>query len=249
MPEFTVVLVEPEFEESIGFVARAMKNFGLKTLRIVKPIAKLSVAGRMRAGHAQNILDSMTIHSSLTSALNEADLSVGTTAQTSHSTFTLLRRPISPRELGEVLHNTTGTVAILLGREGTGLSNNELGLCDLIVTIPAASQYQTMNLSHAAAIVFYELFQSRNDDGWKEVLADEATKRQILQFMSELAFSARLKEYKIGIATKALRNVMGRSAIRQREASVLAGLFRKISEMKTPNLAGSSRRKARPVSV
>lgn len=55
-------MVEPEFEESIGFVARAMGNFGIADLRSVNPVAVLGSEGRIRGGHAQDILDSFTVH-------------------------------------------------------------------------------------------------------------------------------------------------------------------------------------------
>lgn len=230
-----VILVEPEFEESIGFVARSMKNFGLRQLKVVNPIAKLSDYGRMRAGHAQEILDNISSHSSLKDALDETDLSVGTTAQISHFSANLLRRPVTPKELATVVRSTEGKITLVFGREGTGLNNIELGICDVTMTIPTSEKYRTLNISHAAAIVFYELFQAREE--WiGEAMANEPTKQKILQLCSQLAFSAGLKEHKVGIALKTLRNIMGRSAIRRREASVLAGLLRRISEHKTASV-------------
>ena len=68
---------------------------------------------------------------------------------------------MTPRELSKVLAQQAGTVGTVFGREGTGLNNHELSLCDAIVTIPASKAYQTLNLSHAAAIIFYELFKLR----------------------------------------------------------------------------------------
>ncbi|TMI37812.1 RNA methyltransferase [Candidatus Bathyarchaeota archaeon] len=69
-PDYRIVLVEPRFEESIGFVARAMKNFGLTSLRLVKPVTDFGHNGRMRGGHAQDVLDSTTVHESLLKALD-----------------------------------------------------------------------------------------------------------------------------------------------------------------------------------
>jgi TrmH family RNA methyltransferase len=251
MPSFFVVLVETEFEESIGFVARAMKNFGLKQLRLVNSIAETSSVARSRAGHAQDIMDNIEMHSSLIHAVKDADVTIGTTAQVSHSTCTLLRRPISPRQLSDVLYHTEGNVALVFGREGTGLTNEELGICDVVVTIPASSEYGTMNLSHAAAILMYEIFQTSRIDSETELLASQATKQKILDLMSELAISSGIKEYKVGIAVKALRNILGRSAVRGREASVLAGTLRKIAETKidTPNIETNQARINKKITV
>src|SRR5438093_12113861 len=99
-----------------------MKNFGLTSLRLVKPVTDFGHNGRMRGGHAQDVLDSSTIHESLLDALDGVDLSIGTTAQRARSSANLLRRPMTPRELSEVLAQQAGTVGLVFGREGTGLT-------------------------------------------------------------------------------------------------------------------------------
>jgi len=223
------VLVEPSFEESIGFVARAMKNFGLSDLHLVSPIAVLGPSGRMRAGHAQDILDSIVGHRSLKEALEGLDLSIGTTAQKSYAHSNLVRKPMTPRELGRVLGNQAGTVGIVFGREGTGLTNVELGQCDATLTIPAVSEYQTLNLSHAAAIVFYELHDSAVEPS-TDRLASEEVKKTILGFLSESAVLSGIEQYERGLLTRAFRNILGRSALRHREGSLLVEVLRKISE-------------------
>lgn len=229
LPDYRVVMVEPFFEESIGFVARAMKNFGLTSLHLVRPSNSLGPTGRMRAAHAQEVLDSMVLHDSLAEALDGLDISVGTTAQKGRSSTNLLRRPMTPEELGKSLVGVSGGVGVVFGREGTGLTNHELSLCDAIVTIPASEAYPTLNLSHAAAIVFYELNKSLGPVIESD-LASEDVKRTILEFFSESSSKAGLEEYRIGLTARALRSVMGRSAIRHREASLLAGALRQISE-------------------
>jgi len=222
-------LVEPAFEESIGLVARAMKNFGLRSLRLVKPVVDLGHIGRMRGGHAQDVLNSITVHESLLESLDGVDLSIGTTAQRGLSATNLLRRPISPRELSEVLAQQDGTVAIIFGREGIGLKNHELSLCDATVTIPASDVYQTLNLSHAAAIVFYELHNSASKVT-DQALATEEVRKTIPRYLSDSMALVGVEDYKIGLATRAVKNVLGRSAIRRREASLLAGALRQISD-------------------
>jgi tRNA/rRNA methyltransferase len=229
LPDYRIVMVEPCFEESIGFVARAMKNFGLNSLSLVNPRVSLSSNGRSRGGHAQEILDAITAHNSLPEALRGLDLSIGTTAQRGHSLTNLLRKPMTPRDLGIALSAQSGKVGIVFGREGTGLSNHELSICDTIVTIPAADAYPTLNLSHAAAIIFYELFQSTIPVTETD-LASEGVRRTMLGYLSESLSQVGLEEYKIGLTLRAFRSIMGRSAIRRREGSLLAGGFRQISE-------------------
>ena len=233
-----VVLVEPCFEESIGFVARAMKNFGLTDLHLVNPAVTIGSSCRSRAGHAQEILDSSKVHRLLSEALRGA-LAVGTTAQRSLSSRNLVRQPLTPKELSRVLTGVEGIVAIVLGREGTGLSNLELGMCDVTVTIPATSRYPTLNLSHAGVIIFYELFASK-EDRMPEDLASERVRTKMLELLSESADSTGLDEYKVGPAVRAFRNVLGRSGIRRREANLLTGTLRRILEYRKGPLKAAS---------
>ena len=222
-------MVEPAFEESIGFVARAMKNFGLSDLGLVNPTATLSKNGRMRGGHAQDILSEMKIYSTFEESLEGADLVVGTTDQKALSGLNLLRQCMTPKQLASVLAETTGTVALVFGREGTGLNNRELDHCNAVVTIPTATEYSALNLSHAAAIVFYESF-STSSNGTSEELAPKEVKTAILRYMLESTTLAGLEDYKTRLTLKALGNVLGRSAVRKREASLLAGALRQIAE-------------------
>ncbi|HET7405215.1 MAG TPA: TrmJ/YjtD family RNA methyltransferase [Candidatus Bathyarchaeia archaeon] len=229
MPSYRVVLVEPAFEESIGFVARAMKNFGISSLHLVNPLASLGETGHMRGGHAQDLLDLATIDGSIEEALQGVDLTVGTSAQKSFSEVNLLRKTMTVKELRSSVENASGIIGLVFGREGTGLTNQELGLCDCVVTIPTASEYHTLNLSHAAAIVFYELYDeaTANDH---DLLASEDVKKTILGYLQESARLAGVEEYRIRLAIRSFRNVMGRSALRWREGSLLAGTLRHISE-------------------
>jgi len=226
------VLVEPSFEESIGFVARAMKNFGLSNLHLVNPKTVLGPSGRMRGGHAQDVLDSIVEHSSLQDALEGLHLSIGTTADRSYTASNLVRKPMTPRALGHVLRKQSGSVGIVFGREGTGLTNVELGHCDATLTIPAVSEYQTLNLSHAAAIVFYELHVAAGESSM-DGLASERVKKTILSFLSDSALRSGIEEHDRALLTRAFRNVLGRSAIRQREGSLLVEVLRRISEALT----------------
>ena len=232
MTDVRVILVEPSFEESIGFVARAMKNFGLSNLHIVNPIAILGPEGRSRGGHAQDVLDSIVHHGSIEEALQGIDLSIGTTAQKSYDSSNLVRKPMTPKELSTMVMSGSGTVGIVFGREGTGLTNSELNKCDATVTIPASSEYPTLNLSHAAAIVFYELY-SVAGESLMDRFASEQVKKTILRFLSESASLSGMDVYKIGLLARAFRNVLGRSGLRHREGSVLAEAMRRISETLT----------------
>jgi TrmH family RNA methyltransferase len=136
---------------------------------------------------------------------------------------------MTPKEFTSIVKRQAGTIGIVFGREGTGLTNAELSQCDATLTIPANSEYQTLNLSHAAAIVFYELHNSW-DESSIDKLASEQVKKTIIRFLSESAALSGMKERDSALLTKACRNVLGRSALRHREGSLLVEALRRISE-------------------
>ena len=245
MTDLRVILVEPNFEESIGFVARAMKNFGFSNLHVVNPRTILGPNGRMRGGHAQDVLDSIVEHSSLGDALEGIDLSVGTTAQRSYVSSNLVRKPMTPKELGSVVKSQSGTVGVVFGREGTGLTNAEMDYCDATLTIPASPEYQTLNLSHAAAIVLYELHLTSGGSATDE-LASEQVKRTILRFMSESAAQSGMEEHDRRLLARAFRNILGRSGLRHREGSLLAEALRRVSEALNRHVNGVESSEASP---
>ncbi len=206
-----------------------MKNFGLCNLHLVNPIAILGPEGRSRGGHAQNVLDSIVQHRSLEEALQGLDLVIGATAQKSYVPSNLVRKPMTPKELSTIVKRRSGRVGIVFGREGTGLTNSELSQCDATLTIPASSEYPTLNLSHAAAIVFYELHNTSGESASDE-LASEQVKRTIFRFLSESAALSGMKDHDRALLTRAFRNILGRSALRHREGSLLVEALRRISE-------------------
>ncbi len=216
MIDVIVVLVEPEFESTIGFLARAMKNFGITELRLVKPLARIGNEAHMWASHAQDVLDNAKVFSDLKSALEGANLSVGTTAQRASSVFRIIRKPVTPAELVEILAGVSGKVALVFGREGTGLRNEE------------SRQYPTLNVSHAAAIIFHQLYASGSKSGPNDILADDLVKGRILESIEWMSTRVALPSRNKTLVMKAFKSAMGRASLRAREASLLAGFFRRV---------------------
>ncbi len=228
--QIRVVLVEPEHEGNIGSVARVMKNFNLKDLWLVKPKVALGLEASVYAVNAQEILSSAKLVSALKDALVEADLVVGTTAKVGWSTRNVLRTPIDPKLLSKQISKKRGRVSLLFGRESKGLSNRELNLCDLLVTIPTNPTYRTLNVAAAATIVFYELFAATlESDSMRKVEADGSALHRIEDYFEEICKSLELSPHKREITVRALRNVLQRSYVSRREASLLIGGMRRAS--------------------
>jgi tRNA/rRNA methyltransferase len=151
-----VVLVEPQHAGNIGAVARAMKNMALNQLVLVNPVDHLAMEARMMAMHAFDILQRAQIVSTLSQAVADAGYVVGTTRRLGKARqATLTARGIAPLLLELAASNP---LALVFGREDSGLTNEELGRCHELVTIPAHPVFGSMNLAQAVLLVCYELY-------------------------------------------------------------------------------------------
>ncbi len=222
---FRVVLVEPIYEGNVGSVARAMKNFGFTDLVLVRP-CKIENFGLAMASHARDLIEGAKVVESLEKAVSGANLVVGTTGIRGRSTDRHLRVPsLAPRELAERLDGTKGEVAFLLGREDDGLSRDELLACNIVVTIPTSSEYPIMNLSHAAAILFYEL--SQVEPGEVELARPENLARLLDHFRAALTESE-YHQHKLDKTMLMLKRIFGRAKLTDREVQTLHGIVRNL---------------------
>ncbi len=225
-----VVLVEPEHEGNIGSVARLMKNFDLRDLWLVKPKVTLGLEASVYAVNAQEILSSAQIVSELKDALVDADLVVGATAKVGWSTRNVLRTSIDPKLLSGQITSRRGRVALLFGRESKGLTNRELNLCDILVTIPTSPAYRTLNVAAAAGIIFYEIFASALKEGsFRKIEADGQALQRVENYFEEICRELELSPHKEEITIRAFRNVLRRGYVSQREASLMIGAMRRAS--------------------
>lgn len=152
-----VVLVEPEFQMNIGACARVMKNFGYTELFLVNPRAKLGQDALKYSVHAQDVIKKAKIVDSIDKATSDCGVVIGTTAIQSES-GKVIRSYLEPRQAAKKYSNSNSKIALLIGGEGSGLNNNQLELCDLVVRIPTHHKYRTMNISHALGTILYDFF-------------------------------------------------------------------------------------------
>jgi len=221
-----IILVEPEKAGNIGAVARAMKNFDLSNLWIVNPKEPLSMEARAFAMHGYDVLAKAKIVRTLPRALTGLDLIVGTSAIAASSRSNLVRVPMTPSQLAAKIHASKGNVGIVFGRESSGLSNREVEKCDFLTTIPASHAYNVLNLASAATIVFYELFRKhRTHTGPK--LASKVVRVRLQAQFDQLVKRSGVQEHKRKLAERSFRNIISRSFISQREASLLLGTLRR----------------------
>lgn len=221
-----VILLEPETGGNIGSVARSMKNFQLNDLWIVNPKTSINSEAKAFAMKGLEVLSSARKVKTLRRALRGIDLVVGTSSVAATSASNLSRLSITPSELVEKIRTAEGKVALVFGRESSGLSNKEVEACDLMVTIPASQDYNVLNIATAASIIFYEIFQQRITTRRRELASKPAKQRLLVEF-SRLVKRFGIKQHRRKLVQRAFRNVISRSFISKREASLLVGVFRK----------------------
>jgi tRNA/rRNA methyltransferase len=158
--EVAVVLVRPREEGNVGAAARAMANMGLARMILVEPAAELAGVARAFAVGARGILEGAVRVGSLREALAPFRWVVGTTSTRDRRQAVPL---IEARELAGRLaaDGAGGPLALVFGPEVGGLTNEELALANLVVTVPCALEQPTLNLAQAVLVVAYELYQDR----------------------------------------------------------------------------------------
>jgi tRNA/rRNA methyltransferase len=233
-----VVLVEPQLGENIGSAARAMANFGLSQLRLVKPRQGWpNDKARMMAAGADRVLDGAKLYDTLQAAIADCSLVLATTAR-AHDQAKPVVGPaeaaaeIAPRVVaGE-------TVAIVFGRERNGLENDEVALADRIVTLPVNPAFASLNLAQAVVIVAYEWFKLATSEKLPFAMPDKspsAPKQQLFAFFESLERELEKVEFfrppdKRATMQINLRNIFSRMKPTQQDIQTLHGVIMSIAE-------------------
>ena len=225
----SVILYRPETAGNVGAVARVMKNFGFSQLYLITPQCDIKdeVAFK-RARHAHKILGSaMCLR---INDLSKFTMLVGTTALLG-TEYNIARIPTTPRVLAEDLEGVKGNIGILFGPEGQGLPTALLRMCDYAVHIPTSRHYHTMNLSHAVAIVLYELSQKRHSE--KSLLrfsvAPRHEKDVLLRLIADLSKKMRFPTpQKRETQLKIWQKFVGKARLTRRELFGVIGFFRQV---------------------
>ncbi|NCC26966.1 MAG: RNA methyltransferase [Gammaproteobacteria bacterium] len=155
------VLVEPTLGGNIGAVARAMKTMGLSRLELVAPKQLPDAEALARACGADDLLQRAGIHADLPGAIAGCRLVIGTSARRRTLDWETMEPPEAARTL--LAEADAGEVALLLGRESSGLTNAELARCQFLVHIPTNPDFSSLNLAAAAQVFAYEIRRCRRE--------------------------------------------------------------------------------------
>jgi TrmH family RNA methyltransferase len=226
-----IYIIAQEFSTpgNCGALARVMKNFSCKNLIFLDPKCDyLSKESMDRATHAKDILRDAKVISSFEDLTKDFDYVVGTTAMLGRD-YNIPRSPISPEELAKKINS--GKFAIVIGREGEGLNNEEVKKCDFVVTIPTSSSYPVMNVSHAAAILLYEIFKNSQESKVSDNItyATAKDKEVLLNLINDSILRLDFNDdYRRQTQKIVWKRVIGKSMLTKREAFSLCGFFQKI---------------------
>ena len=225
----SVVLVGTQSPGNIGMVCRAMKNMGLADLRLVNPCRVDHPDAAMFAVSARDLLEAATIFDSLEDAISDCEFSVATTRR--HGKY---RNEICTP--GEIVVRfsasaTQSRLALVFGREDSGLTTDEVALCRWQATIETADEYGSLNLSQAVLIFCYEFLKGTVPAPAKPAreLADSASIEPLFTQMEHTFLKiGYLNPQNPEHMMRSLRRIFSRAELDEREVSALRGLLSQI---------------------
>ncbi|HOW88335.1 MAG TPA: RNA methyltransferase [Candidatus Omnitrophota bacterium] len=226
------ILVSPENSDNIGAAARAIKNMGFSELRLVRPPRGWRGKAKKMAMSAGDILQAAATFSSLSQAVRDLSLVVGTTRRIGGHRGSFLSFDAALVKIKK--DSLKQKVGIVFGRESKGLANNESALCDHLIIIPTGASYPSINLAQAVMILSFALSRGRrgSDEKREKFLNKKETEQTIACFENAL----KALGYKKGGADllprilKTFRGLLKRSGLLRAEAQMIKGLSRKIRE-------------------
>ena len=222
-----LVLVNPQDIVNIASAVRIAKNFGIEQMRLVSPEVFDPYRIEGIAHNTADLVARIQILDSLEEALRDCIFTAVLTARERAAKRRVLRPRDAAAELVE--QSAAGTVAIVAGREDSGLTNAELDLCTALVTIPTDPAHRSLNLAQAVAIMAYETWIARGGDSYPmkphRNQAEPATSAQLEQLFTDWTgalwaidfFKTRRSES----VMRSFREMVFRAELDGREASLL----------------------------
>lgn len=230
LANITVVLNRPRYPENIGAAARAICNMGIHRLVVVDPENyDRTRIERMATHAARDAVDGIVVADRLEEALADYQYVVGTTARLGGQRQAVVTPPKLSEKL--VTLSRSNQVALLFGPEDRGLTNDEIRLCHILVTIPTAA-FSSLNLAQAVMVICYEVFKASLDE--KVEFAPRLAAREELEQMYD-----QLKEILVRISfinaenpdywINGLRRFFNRLPLRAKEVRMIRGICRQIN--------------------
>ncbi len=237
-----IVLVETSHPGNIGAVARAMKTMGIKKLCLVKPKNYPSAEATERASSAGDVLYNSQVVTTLDEAISDCSWVIGASARSRYLDWPMT----TPHELAKTIADdylagnvSEGKVALVFGREDSGLTNEELQHCHKQVYIPANPEYSSLNLAMAVQVIGYELRMKFLENEQtppittKENKAVPASMAYVEGFYSHIEQTMIKTEFLDAEQPKHLmkriRRIFGRTTLDEAEINILRGFLKSVN--------------------
>jgi len=228
------ILVRPQMGENIGFVARAIKNFNIKHLRIVNPRCHWPNQKALATSvGAKDILKSTKVYNSIEKSIGDLDIIFASTSRIRK----VNKKIISILDLKNKVKKKR-KIGILFGPEASGLSNDEISYADYLVKIPTNKKFSSLNLSHSAIIFCFEIFQYFSNkkaiykSGYRSLVANKSEVNKFLKFIvSRLDKKGFLQpDHKRKSMIRNINNIFHRLSLSEQEIRILYGIFSTLNE-------------------
>ena len=228
-----IVMVGTTEPGNIGAAARAMKNMSLSRLFLVNPNKYPSAAATARASGADDVLSNAVVCSSLEEALEGVHLVIGASARQRNIKWKQMDVLDTCKEIQKTLAKSRQQVAVIFGTENSGLTNKELDLCHILMTIPGNPDYFSLNVASAIQVFAYQYFVSNIQVDF------ESTENELASFEELEGFYVHLEQVldhidyfdenrPISLLMRTLRRLFGRSYPEKEEVAILRGILKGI---------------------
>ncbi|MBE29383.1 RNA methyltransferase [bacterium] len=229
-----IVMVNTTEPGNIGAAARAMKNMMLSQLYLVSPSKFPSAVATARASGADDILSNARVCSTLEEALNGVKLVIGASARQRNIKWRQLDVIDTCSQIQSSIVSSDEDVAVVFGTENSGLTNEELDLCSILMTIPGNPKYFSLNVASAVQVFAYQNFISSIDGKFDNTPKDIASFEDLNSFFKHLEQVLEHINYFDSKKPKSLlmrriRRLFGRSEPEKDEIAILRGILNKIN--------------------
>ena len=250
-----IVLVRPQLAVNIGMAARAMANFGLSDLRLVRPRAGGPRSSAMKKGAyaaasgAVYILENAQAFDTVEEAIADRQFVWATTARERGQGKRITGPDVG---LSEIAARTKEKHAILFGPERTGLENDEVALADAIITFPVNPAYASLNLAQAVLLTGYEWMRATAGTAPRfanPVRSPPAPREMVLSFFDYLEGALDTNGFfrplgKAPVMRRNLRNIFHRIGLTEQDVRTLRGAMVRLID--GPRLVAKTRKRVRP---
>ena len=228
-----IVMVNTTEPGNIGAAARAMKNMMLTQLYLVAPSNYPSAVATARASGADDVLSHAIVCSSLEEALIGVNLVIGASARQRNIKWRQLDVIETCNEIQSSVVSNNQEVAVVFGTENSGLTNEELDLCSILMTIPGNPQYFSLNVASAIQVFAYQNYVSTVKGKFDNTLGELANFEDLNSFYKHLEQALEHLDYfdskkPQNLLMRRLRRFFGRSMPEKEEVAILRGILNKI---------------------